>query len=108
MDRSRDMRPPDELVQRCREGVTAADLRAAVREEFKENEDLPNTTNPDDWAKRAGKKGARIVYVKSLVGHASRRTGHRGGRVSAHSAAGRRRPEAGDGAPPPTKWRVTT
>ena len=43
----------------------------AVREEFKENEDLPNTTNPDDWAKIAGKKGERIVYVKSLVGQAS-------------------------------------
>jgi len=37
-----------------------------VREEFKENEDLPNTTNPDDWAKIAGKKGERIVYVKPL------------------------------------------
>jgi len=32
-----------------------------MREEFKENEDLPNTTNPDDWAKIAGKKGKRIV-----------------------------------------------
>ena len=41
---------------------------AAVREEFKENEDLPNTTNPDDWAKIAGKKGERIVYVKPLTG----------------------------------------
>jgi len=39
-----------------------------VREEFKENEDLPNTTNPDDWAKIAGKKGERVVYVKPLVG----------------------------------------
>src|SRR5262245_31552601 len=51
-------------------GLTTADLLAAVREEFKENEDLPNTTNPDDWAKIAGKKGERIVNVKSLVGHA--------------------------------------
>jgi len=49
-------------------GLTADDLSAGVREEFKENEDLPNTTNPDDWAKIAGKKGERIVYVKSLVG----------------------------------------
>jgi proteasome-associated ATPase len=40
----------------------------AVREEFKENEDLPNTTNPDDWAKISGKKGERIVYVRTLVG----------------------------------------
>ncbi len=49
-------------------GVTTDDLLAAVREEFKENEDLPNTTNPDDWAKIAGKKGERIVYVKPLMG----------------------------------------
>jgi proteasome-associated ATPase len=49
-------------------GVGAEDVLMAVREEFKENEDLPNTTNPDDWAKIAGKKGERIVYIKSLVG----------------------------------------
>jgi proteasome-associated ATPase len=49
-------------------GVTLDDLIGAVREEFKENEDLPNTTNPDDWAKIAGKKGERIVYVKPLTG----------------------------------------
>jgi proteasome-associated ATPase len=48
-------------------GMTIDDLLAAVREEFKENEDLPNTTNPDDWAKIAGKKGERIVYVKPLM-----------------------------------------
>jgi proteasome-associated ATPase len=48
-------------------GITADDLVTAVREEFKENEDLPNTTNPDDWAKIAGKKGERIVYVKPLI-----------------------------------------
>jgi proteasome-associated ATPase len=51
-------------------GVKLDDLVAAVREEFKENEDLPNTTNPDDWAKIAGKKGERIVYVKPLMGEA--------------------------------------
>ena len=49
-------------------GVTTDDMLLAVREEFKENEDLPNTTNPDDWAKIAGKKGERIVYVKPLMG----------------------------------------
>jgi proteasome-associated ATPase len=49
-------------------GITGDDLLTAVREEFKENEDLPNTTNPDDWAKIAGKKGERIVYVKPLMG----------------------------------------
>jgi len=49
-------------------GVGTEDVLNAVREEFKENEDLPNTTNPDDWAKIAGKKGERIVYVKPLMG----------------------------------------
>jgi proteasome-associated ATPase len=49
-------------------GITTDDMLTAVREEFKENEDLPNTTNPDDWAKIAGKKGERIVYVKPLMG----------------------------------------
>jgi proteasome-associated ATPase len=52
-------------------GLSTDDLLAAVREEFKENEDLPNTTHPDDWAGIAGKKGERVVYVKSLVGQAS-------------------------------------
>ncbi|MFQ5897876.1 MAG: proteasome ATPase [Candidatus Methylomirabilia bacterium] len=49
-------------------GIKLDDLIIAVHEEFKENEDLPNTTNPDDWAKIAGKKGERIVYVKPLLG----------------------------------------
>jgi proteasome-associated ATPase len=48
-------------------GITGDDLLAAVREEFKENEDLPNTSNPDDWAKIAGRKGERIVYIKPIV-----------------------------------------
>ena len=48
-------------------GITTDDLINATREEFKENEDLPNTTHPDDWAKIAGKKGERIVAVKSLT-----------------------------------------
>jgi proteasome-associated ATPase len=52
-------------------GLSTDDLLAAVREEFKENEDLPNTTHPDDWAKIAGKKGERVVYVKSLMGQMS-------------------------------------
>jgi proteasome-associated ATPase len=49
-------------------GITVDDLLSAVRDEFKENEDLPNTTNPDDWAKIAGTKGERIVSVKPLTG----------------------------------------
>ena len=40
---------------------------AACVDEFKENEDLPNTTNPDDWARISGKKGERIVYIRTLI-----------------------------------------
>jgi proteasome-associated ATPase len=48
-------------------GIRVDDLVRAVRQEFKEHEDLPNTTNPDDWAKISGKKGERIVYVRTLT-----------------------------------------
>ena len=48
-------------------GIKATDLFIAVTDEFKENEDLPNTTNPDDWARISGKKGERIVYVRTLI-----------------------------------------
>ncbi|GFP36089.1 proteasome-associated ATPase [Candidatus Hakubella thermalkaliphila] len=43
------------------------DLIQAVREEFQENEDLPNTTNPDDWTKISGRKGEKVIYVKTLL-----------------------------------------
>jgi proteasome-associated ATPase len=49
-------------------GIKTEDLQRAIRDEFKENEDLPNTTNPDDWARISGKKGERIVYVRTLLG----------------------------------------
>jgi len=49
-------------------GIRRTDLLAAIKQEFREHEDLPNTTNPDDWAKISGKKGERIVYVRTLVG----------------------------------------
>ncbi|MEX2554405.1 MAG: proteasome ATPase [Actinomycetota bacterium] len=49
-------------------GIKEEDLFLAIRAEFKENEDLPNTTNPDDWARISGKKGERIVYVRTLLG----------------------------------------
>jgi proteasome-associated ATPase len=55
-------------VQTSEKGINLDDLLNAVHEEFKENEDLPNTTNPDDWAKIAGKKGERIVSVKPITG----------------------------------------
>ena len=48
-------------------GLTSEDFLKAVREEFKEQEDLPNTTHPDDWAKIAGKKGEKIVHVRTLT-----------------------------------------
>jgi len=47
-------------------GLTAADLVEAVKAEFRENEDLPNTTNPDDWAKIAGRRSERIVHVRPV------------------------------------------
>jgi proteasome-associated ATPase len=52
-------------------GILTEDLVGAIRDEFKENEDLPNTTNPDDWARISGKKGERIVYVRTLLGEGS-------------------------------------
>jgi proteasome-associated ATPase len=48
-------------------GLEASDLINAIRQEFREHEDLPNTTNPDDWARISGKKGERIVYVRTLI-----------------------------------------
>ncbi len=48
-------------------GLRTEDLRGAIRDEFRENEDLPNTTNPDDWARISGKKGERIVYIRTLI-----------------------------------------
>jgi proteasome-associated ATPase len=48
-------------------GIAAPDLVDAIRQEYREHEDLPNTTNPDDWAKISGKKGERIVFVRTLL-----------------------------------------
>jgi proteasome-associated ATPase len=48
-------------------GIRTDDLLASIHQEYKEHEDLPNTTNPDDWAKISGKKGERIVYVRTLL-----------------------------------------
>ncbi len=49
------------------DGLRKNDLITAISQEFREHEDLPNTTNPDDWAKISGKKGERIVYVRTLI-----------------------------------------
>jgi proteasome-associated ATPase len=56
------------FLSKGEKGIKAEDLLHAIRDEFKENEDLPNTTNPDDWARISGKKGERIVYVRTLLG----------------------------------------
>jgi proteasome-associated ATPase len=48
-------------------GVSVDDLLQSIKQEYKEHEDLPNTTNPDDWAKISGKKGERIVFIRTLV-----------------------------------------
>ena len=56
------------FLSKGEKGIRSDDLFHAIRDEFKENEDLPNTTNPDDWARISGKKGERIVYVRTLLG----------------------------------------
>ena len=58
-------------------GIRTADLLESIRQEYKENEDLPNTTNPDDWAKISGKKGERIVYIRTLISERDETTGGR-------------------------------
>jgi proteasome-associated ATPase len=53
-------------------GMCLDDLKAAIREEYHENEDLPNTTNPDDWAKISGRKGEKIVNIRALINEPAR------------------------------------
>ncbi len=48
-------------------GIRVTHLLSACVDEFHENEDLPNTTNPDDWARISGKKGERIIFIRTLV-----------------------------------------
>jgi proteasome-associated ATPase len=64
-------------------GLKGDDLLVSIRDEFKENEDLPNTTNPDDWARISGKKGERIVYVRTLLGDSRGGEGRQVERVNA-------------------------
>ena len=56
-----------EFLDSGHKGLRISHLLAACVDEFKENEDLPNTTNPDDWARISGKKGERIVYIRTLI-----------------------------------------
>ncbi len=58
-------------------GIRAADMIESIRQEYKENEDLPNTTNPDDWARISGKKGERIIYIRTLMGSGGEERGGR-------------------------------
>ena len=67
-------------------GIRSGDLLESVTQEFKEHEDLPNTTNPDDWAKISGKKGERIVFVRTLI--KSGEGDQTGGRVIEQVATG--------------------
>ena len=55
------------LIDSGVKGICLQDLVDSIHQEFKEHEDLPNTTNPDDWAKISGKKGERIVFIRTLV-----------------------------------------
>ncbi|HVF75798.1 MAG TPA: AAA family ATPase [Acidimicrobiales bacterium] len=58
-------------------GIRTQDLLESIRQEFKEHEDLPNSTNPDDWAKISGKKGERIVFLRVLMSEGKETTGGR-------------------------------
>src|SRR6266851_5048686 len=58
-------------------GIRTSDLLESIKQEYKEHEDLPNTTNPDDWAKISGKKGERIVYVRTILAQGKETTGGR-------------------------------
>ena len=69
-------------------GVRTQDLLDSIRQEFREHEDLPNTTNPDDWAKISGKKGERIVFIRTLVNEGRSAAGVAGGRAIERSATG--------------------
>ncbi|RYP83609.1 proteasome ATPase [Nocardioides guangzhouensis] len=66
VDRAKKMAIKD-LLDHDQKGLRVQHLLQACVDEFKENEDLPNTTNPDDWARISGKKGERIVFIRTLI-----------------------------------------
>ena len=80
VDRAKKMAIKD-FIESGSKGLRMQHLMVACVDEFKENEDLPNTTNPDDWARISGKKGERIVYIRTLI---SGQAGHRGRQVDRH------------------------
>jgi proteasome-associated ATPase len=67
-----------DLLENGSRGIRMSHLFSACTDEFKENEDLPNTTNPDDWARISGKKGERIVFIRTLI------TGKQGSEAGKH------------------------
>lgn len=66
VDRAKKMAIKD-FIDHDQKGLRVSHLLQACVDEFKENEDLPNTTNPDDWARISGKKGERIVFIRTLI-----------------------------------------
>jgi proteasome-associated ATPase len=66
VDRAKKMAIKD-LLDNDQKGLRVQHMLQACVDEFKENEDLPNTTNPDDWARISGKKGERIVFIRTLI-----------------------------------------
>ena len=74
-----------EIAEKGR-GLRAEDLTESIRQEYRENEDLPNTTNPDDWARVSGKKGERIIFIRTLVNREE--TDVKGGRSIQHVGTG--------------------
>jgi proteasome-associated ATPase len=66
VDRAKKMAIKD-LLDSDQKGLRVQHMLQACVDEFKENEDLPNTTNPDDWARISGKKGERIVFIRTLI-----------------------------------------
>ena len=75
------------LIDSGSKGICLQDLMESIHQEFKEHEDLPNTTNPDDWAKISGKKGERIVFIRTLVNEGNDRA-VAGGRAIERNATG--------------------
>ncbi|MHB8333949.1 MAG: proteasome ATPase [Acidimicrobiales bacterium] len=67
-------------------GLRVDDLFESIRQEYRENEDLPNTTNPDDWARISGKKGERIVFIRTLINREEAEA--KGGRSIQHVGTG--------------------
>lgn len=76
------------LIAGGSKGIGGDDLSRSIRQEFKEHEDLPNTTNPDDWAKISGRKGERIVFIRTLVHEGQGDKAREGGRAIEPMATG--------------------